>query len=181
MGSSVDITSSFIENAPPGELQDVVKDIKALTSDDDPALIAKLKPAFEKYNEEQMVAVKLPGASDYVGCLAEDLRTHDGVLQDKIWKLQDPPVELTLLLAPGSNIILQQTPFEPVPILRHRLIHLLHTRPHDAKGLGATIIHARLATFDPDLFSTETSRSTFRRALPTYVVSLGVHRVRHAR
>lgn len=66
MGSTVDITSSFIEGAPPSELADVVKDIKALTSDDDPALIAKLKPAFEKYNEEQLVAVKLPGASDYV-------------------------------------------------------------------------------------------------------------------
>ncbi len=66
MGSTVEITSSFIEGAPPGELQDVVKDIKALSSYDDPTLIAKLKPAFEKYNEEQMVAVKLPGASDYV-------------------------------------------------------------------------------------------------------------------
>ncbi|EXJ69366.1 uncharacterized protein A1O5_07402 [Cladophialophora psammophila CBS 110553] len=66
MSSTVDITSSFIECAPPGELQDVIKDIKALASDDDPTLIAKLKPAFEKYNEEQMVATKLPGASDYV-------------------------------------------------------------------------------------------------------------------
>jgi capping protein alpha len=66
MGSTGNITSSFIEEAPPGEIQDVVKDIKILTSDDDPALIAKLKPAFEKYNEDQMVAVKLPGASDYV-------------------------------------------------------------------------------------------------------------------
>jgi capping protein (actin filament) muscle Z-line, alpha len=66
MGSSVEIASGFIESAPPGELQDVVKDISALTSDDDPALVAKLKSAFEKYNEEQMVAVKLPGASDHV-------------------------------------------------------------------------------------------------------------------
>ncbi|KIX03948.1 uncharacterized protein Z518_07501 [Rhinocladiella mackenziei CBS 650.93] len=66
MGSTIDITSSFIEGAPPGELQEVVKDIRALTSDDDPALIAKLKPSFEKYNEEQMVAVKLPGASEHV-------------------------------------------------------------------------------------------------------------------
>ncbi|EXJ54329.1 hypothetical protein A1O7_09667 [Cladophialophora yegresii CBS 114405] len=66
MGSTGNITSTFIEGAPPGEIQDVVKDIKILASDDDPALIAKLKPAFEKYNEAQMVAVKLPGASDYV-------------------------------------------------------------------------------------------------------------------
>ncbi len=66
MSSTVDITSSFIQGAPPSELADVVKDIKALTSDDDPSLIAKLKPAFQKYNEEQLVAVKLPGANDYV-------------------------------------------------------------------------------------------------------------------
>ena len=69
MGSTVEITSSFIESAPPGELQDVVKDIKTLTSDDDPALITKLKHAFEKYNEEQMIAVKLTGASDHVRSL----------------------------------------------------------------------------------------------------------------
>ncbi|EXJ91174.1 capping protein (actin filament) muscle Z-line, alpha [Capronia coronata CBS 617.96] len=66
MTSAVDIASSFIQGAPPGELQEVVKDIKTLTSDDDPALIAKLNPAFERYNEEQMVTVKLPGSSDYV-------------------------------------------------------------------------------------------------------------------
>ena len=66
MGSTVDITSSFIQGAPPGELQDVVKDIQILASDNDPSLTAKLKPAFQKYNEEQLVAVKLPGASDHV-------------------------------------------------------------------------------------------------------------------
>lgn len=66
MGSTLDITSAFIAGAPPGELQDVVKDIKTLTSDNDPTLIAKLKPAFQKYNEDQLIPVKLPGASDYV-------------------------------------------------------------------------------------------------------------------
>ncbi|KAL2428449.1 F-actin-capping protein subunit alpha [Exophiala dermatitidis] len=66
MGSTVDIASSFIEGAPPGELHEVVKDIKTLTSDEDPALIAKLKPAFQRYNEEQLVAVKLQGSNDYV-------------------------------------------------------------------------------------------------------------------
>ncbi|KAI1612940.1 capping protein muscle Z-line, alpha [Exophiala viscosa] len=66
MGSAVDITSSFIEGAPPSELADVVKDIKALTSDDDPTLTAKLKPAFQQYNEKKLTTVKLPGASDHV-------------------------------------------------------------------------------------------------------------------
>ena len=44
----------------------MVNDIKALTSDNDPALVEKLKPAFQKYNEDQLVAVKLPGGSQHV-------------------------------------------------------------------------------------------------------------------
>ncbi|CAD6584233.1 MAG: F-actin-capping protein subunit alpha [Alectoria sarmentosa] len=52
--------SAFIEGAPPGELADVVTDIKALT-EDDPTLLEKARPAFQKYNEEQLTTVKLPG------------------------------------------------------------------------------------------------------------------------
>lgn len=66
MSSTVDIASSFIDGAPPGELSDVVNDVKALTSDNDPALISKLKPAFKKYHEEQLTAIKLPGSSQPV-------------------------------------------------------------------------------------------------------------------
>jgi hypothetical protein len=67
MSSTVDIASSFIEGTPPGELSDVVNDVKTLTSDKDPALVSKLKPAFERYNEEQLTAVKLPGSIRPVG------------------------------------------------------------------------------------------------------------------
>ena len=67
--STTEICSTFIEGAPPGELNEVVNDIKALTSDDDPSLIDKLQPAFQKYNEEQLLAVKLPGAADPVHIL----------------------------------------------------------------------------------------------------------------
>ena len=66
MSSSTSIASSFIEGAPPGELSNVVEDIKALTSNEDPSLLTKLKPAFQKYHEEQMTVVKLPGASHHV-------------------------------------------------------------------------------------------------------------------
>ncbi|MCJ1422769.1 F-actin-capping protein subunit alpha [Sticta canariensis] len=52
--------SAFVEGAPPGELADVVADIRALTSDD-PRLLESVKPAFEKYNEEQLTTAKLPG------------------------------------------------------------------------------------------------------------------------
>ncbi|KAF9893192.1 F-actin-capping protein subunit alpha [Aspergillus nanangensis] len=65
MSSTVDIASSFIEGAPPGELADVLADVKALTSDGDD-IIPSLAPAFERYNESQLTAVKLPGASQEV-------------------------------------------------------------------------------------------------------------------
>ncbi|TKA79267.1 F-actin-capping protein subunit alpha [Cryomyces minteri] len=65
MVSNTSAIASFVEAAPPGELSDVVADIKALTSDD-PNLLQSLGPAFEKYNEEQFATVKLPGGSQAV-------------------------------------------------------------------------------------------------------------------
>ncbi|KAK2733085.1 F-actin-capping protein subunit alpha [Onygenales sp. PD_40] len=65
MSSNLEIASSFIQGAPPGELADIVADIKALTPEG-PSLISSLAPAFEKYNEEQLATVKLPGSSEEV-------------------------------------------------------------------------------------------------------------------
>ncbi|KAI1380403.1 subunits of heterodimeric actin filament capping protein Capz [Hypoxylon crocopeplum] len=65
MASSLETIESFVEGAPPGELADVINDIKALTIHE-PQLVTKLGPAFEKYNEEQFVTVKLPGSSQQV-------------------------------------------------------------------------------------------------------------------
>ncbi|KAF5548012.1 3-methyl-2-oxobutanoate dehydrogenase (lipoamide)E1 beta chain precursor [Fusarium mexicanum] len=58
--------STFVEGAPPGELADVIADIKSLTLETSPDIISSLGPAFEKYNEEQLVTVKLPGSSQPV-------------------------------------------------------------------------------------------------------------------
>ncbi|KAL1304070.1 hypothetical protein AAFC00_000505 [Neodothiora populina] len=63
--SKTDIVSSFVEAAPPGELSNVIADIKALTIDE-PSLTDSLAPAFKKYNEEQFSTVKLPGSSQPV-------------------------------------------------------------------------------------------------------------------
>ncbi|KAL2689818.1 F-actin-capping protein subunit alpha [[Neocosmospora] mangrovei] len=60
--SEIETVSSFVEGAPPGELAD----IKALAISS-PDIISDLAPAFEKYNEEQFVTVKLPGSSQPVG------------------------------------------------------------------------------------------------------------------
>ncbi|PON28643.1 transketolase [Trichoderma gamsii] len=60
--SHIETVSAFVEGAPPGELADVIADIKALTSE--PNIVAELTPAFEKYNEEQFITLKLPGSSE---------------------------------------------------------------------------------------------------------------------
>ncbi|PNY28204.1 F-actin-capping protein subunit alpha [Tolypocladium capitatum] len=63
--SQLETVSSFVEGAPPGELADVVADIKALAISS-PNIVSDLAPAFEKYNEEQLITVKLPGSSQPV-------------------------------------------------------------------------------------------------------------------
>merc|ERR1712000_547364 len=50
--SNLEAVSAFVEGAPPGELNDVVADIKQLTLSE-PQLVEQQGPAFEKYNEEQ--------------------------------------------------------------------------------------------------------------------------------
>ncbi|GAM89960.1 hypothetical protein ANO11243_080000 [Dothideomycetidae sp. 11243] len=65
MPSKAETISSFIQSAPPGQLQNVLDDIKALTSDE-PQLTQNLTPAFKKYNEEQYTTTKLPGSSELV-------------------------------------------------------------------------------------------------------------------
>ncbi|KAJ6177677.1 hypothetical protein N7519_008138 [Penicillium mononematosum] len=64
MASTVELASSFIEGAPPGELADVVADVQALTEGED--IIPSLLPAFKRYNEAQLATVKLPGSSQEV-------------------------------------------------------------------------------------------------------------------
>ncbi|SMQ49882.1 unnamed protein product [Zymoseptoria tritici ST99CH_1A5] len=63
MGSKEATIASFIEAAPPGELINVVNDIKTLASNQ-PNLLNSLEPAFKRYNEEQYTTVKLPGSSE---------------------------------------------------------------------------------------------------------------------
>ena len=77
MSKTTEIVSAFISGAPPGELSDVVNDIKKLTIED-PSLHSKLGPAFQKYNEEQLATTKLPGSSEPVRLPLHDLRieTH---------------------------------------------------------------------------------------------------------
>ena len=60
--------SSFIAGSPPGELNEVVKSIKQLAADNDPAILdhPKIKEAFRRYNEDQLICAKLPGANQHV-------------------------------------------------------------------------------------------------------------------
>ncbi|KAM3472673.1 hypothetical protein MY8738_008740 [Beauveria namnaoensis] len=79
-GHKFETVASFIEGAPPGELADVVADIKTLTASS-PNLLSQLGPAFQKYNEEQLITVKLPGSSQSV-LVSEHNRLGDGRYYD---------------------------------------------------------------------------------------------------
>ncbi|KAL8656934.1 MAG: hypothetical protein Q9226_002423 [Calogaya cf. arnoldii] len=57
--------SAFIEGAPPGELADVIADIRKLIINE-PKLLDSVTPAFKRYNEEQISTVKLPGSGQTV-------------------------------------------------------------------------------------------------------------------
>ncbi|KAK5724282.1 F-actin-capping protein subunit alpha [Elasticomyces elasticus] len=62
MVTKSETVSSFVQAAPPGELSNVIEDIKALA----PSEVQSLEPAFKKYNEEQYTTVKLSGSSQTV-------------------------------------------------------------------------------------------------------------------
>ncbi|KAL1955716.1 hypothetical protein VTO42DRAFT_8188 [Malbranchea cinnamomea] len=80
MSSNIEIASTFIEGAPPGELREVVADIKSLTSDG-PDIIPSLEPAFKRYNEKQLATAKLPGSSQEV-IVSEYNKLDDGRYYD---------------------------------------------------------------------------------------------------
>jgi capping protein alpha len=91
MSKATEIASAFIGGAPPGELADVVNDIEALTIEN-PSLHDKLGPAFQKYNEEQLVTAKLPGSSEAVSlsyALCSPRLTAKQVLLSKYNRLPD--------------------------------------------------------------------------------------------
>lgn len=54
-------------------------DIKALTASS-PDIVSQLTPAFEKYNEEQLVTVKLPGSSQPVRNMHTAVRGYNLML-----------------------------------------------------------------------------------------------------
>ncbi|KAI9672994.1 MAG: F-actin-capping protein subunit alpha [Caeruleum heppii] len=80
--SQTDITSRFIEGAPPGELNNVVADIQALlpTTPSNPSLLPSLRPAFAKYDDEQFTTVTLPGVEGREVIVSKYNKLGDGKL-----------------------------------------------------------------------------------------------------
>ena len=155
MSSPVDICSSFIEGAPPGELNEVVNDIKTLTSDTDPSLIQKLEPAFQKYNEEQLLTVKLPGASQPVRS-APFLKSHSS----------DDSIGLNILAQPPLRLHL----------LRHPHLHILHIRPHRPETQQHAVLYLRLPALRPRLLDREITVYALQRTLPSHFLR-SIHRL----
>lgn len=57
--------ASFIIQSPPGEINDIISDLRTIVDDDD-ALQTGIQPALEEYNKEQFVCVAVPGQSHQV-------------------------------------------------------------------------------------------------------------------
>lgn len=57
--------SNFLLQSPPGEINDVLNDVRAIVSDDE-ALQEGLIPALEEYNVSQFITVQVPGQSHQV-------------------------------------------------------------------------------------------------------------------
>jgi len=61
----VSSATSFILQSPPGEINDIISDLRTIV-DDDEALQAGIQPALEEYNKEQFVCVAVPGQDHQV-------------------------------------------------------------------------------------------------------------------
>jgi len=65
VSEKIETASGFVLDAPPGELNEVLADIKRLVSDT-PEVMKGILPALEQHHKEQLTAVKLPGIAKAV-------------------------------------------------------------------------------------------------------------------
>ncbi|KAG8741581.1 F-actin-capping protein subunit alpha [Ceratobasidium sp. 414] len=61
----VSSAASFIVQSPPGEINDIISDLRTIVNDDE-ALQTGIQPALEEYNKEQFVCVAVPGQEHQV-------------------------------------------------------------------------------------------------------------------
>lgn len=61
----VSSATSFILQSPPGEINDIISDLRTIV-DDDEALQTGIQPALEEYNKQQFVCVAVPGQDHQV-------------------------------------------------------------------------------------------------------------------
>ncbi|KZV96424.1 F-actin capping protein, alpha subunit, partial [Exidia glandulosa HHB12029] len=79
----IEAASSFLLQSPPGEINDVLNDIRTIISDDD-SLQTGILPALHKYNVAQFITVDVPGQQHQVRSLSRLRRAHleAGLAQD---------------------------------------------------------------------------------------------------
>ncbi|KAG5352917.1 hypothetical protein C0989_012154 [Termitomyces sp. Mn162] len=65
MDKRVEIASNFLLQSPPGEINDVINDVRNIVSDDD-LLKEGLLPAIRTYNLAQFIVVDVPGTDHQV-------------------------------------------------------------------------------------------------------------------
>ncbi|KAK2731828.1 F-actin-capping protein subunit alpha [Myotisia sp. PD_48] len=137
MPSNIDIASSFIQDAPPGELKEVVSDIKALTADS-PDIIPSLEPAFQKYNETQLVTVKLAGSNEEV-IISPYNKLEDGRYYDAESQTSFEFNHITQTAsAPASYALSSQNSEFIQSLLKHLSSHAREHYPNSSYGVYPT-------------------------------------------
>lgn len=140
--------SSFIAGSPPGELSEVIKSIKQLTADDDPAILEQpsIKDAFRQYNEDQLICTKLPGSNQHV--------------------CPHPRECEPMLTSPGPCQWIQQTIFFWEHILRHYELNLIRIRTQHTKVIQSQILQTWILTWQSHRFDIRITLIAFCRTLP---------------
>jgi len=146
MDHKIEIASSFLLQSPPGEINDVLNDIRAIVSDDS-SLQTGILPALEEYNVAQFITVDVPGAEHQVivseaGRLLGtkrfiDPRSHTSFEFDHIrLEASDPqPIEIDQSAEPFRTALESAT--------------IAYISDHFAEGVASVFVSPPVESFSP--------------------------------
>ncbi|KAF8340339.1 F-actin-capping protein subunit alpha [Cantharellus anzutake] len=103
-GDKIEAVSKFLLQSPPGEINDVLNDVRAIVRNDE-LLRTGILPALEQYNVEQLITVKVPDADHQV------IISEAGRLEQGTQRFVDPKSHTSFEL---DHIQLQTSDPQPV-------------------------------------------------------------------
>ncbi|KXN88192.1 F-actin-capping protein subunit alpha [Leucoagaricus sp. SymC.cos] len=106
----VQIASNFLLQAPPGEINDVLNDVRNIIADDE-ALQTGVQPALREHNLEQFTTVEVPGTSHQ--CVISEAARYFGGGDGQEERFMDPRSKITFVFDHLSLEASEPQPYEP--------------------------------------------------------------------